>query len=496
MLANLFKRGITSFTMCNEEPMGFKEVDTLRVGLLGVSLISIIAISYPIGYFALYSMANYQELLPEILVDSPLIFEDIEIIRVLKIVSVFMFVLPQIISLILWLVMPSFIEYRYSLEALPPKYEYIDDLMKKIALKIGIRPPNMLYNRRNAATCFNMGKREGESTIVVSEWLLTSLDADELEAALTHEMAHTKNRDVTLMAYFAAVRWAILLSPGCISLGFLYFSFRFSSSPLAFLYLPGFWVLIAVFFLVYIFLAFGIQWFSRLRETAADARASLFVDKDVLKRTIYKVACARHARMFFVSSCLEISSPYAGGIFSTHPGLYKRYKNIDKKKYIIETGNPPSLKFCVSSAFSIFIFTLLVGYISTVLYVYTTSQLPQDIPFVFLGPALTAGLLLLYYEYLPWKYISAVILLISLIHFAVFFVFMLLSYFVWEYFLLPVTEILPPESMAIVDASTRYGGDLLDMVEALLKQRILFLVITFLITGFLRYVKKYIKSVH
>jgi hypothetical protein len=306
-------------------------------------------------------------------------------------------------------------------------------------------------------------------------------------------MAHTKNRDVTLMAYFAAVKWAILLSPLFIFLGFSYFSYRFSSSPITFLYVFEFWVIITVFFLVYIFLALGIQWFSRLRETAADARASLFIDENALKRALYKLASARYTRMHFVSPCLTISSAHgAGGIFSTHPPVYKRYENLDKKKYIIGTSSPPSLRFCLASALSIFIFTLLIGYILTVLYVYTTGQLPQDMPFVFLGPILTAVLLVSYYEYLPWKHIGAIILLIAFIHFLVFSVLMLLSYIIWQHLLLPATEILPPESMAIVDASTLFGGNLSEMIKALLKQRTFFLVFASLVTGFLKYAKRYI----
>ena len=480
--------------MYHEGPNGCKNVDTLRIGLLGFSLISIIILSYPIGYFAVHSMTNYQELLPKTPASNPLIIGDIEPIRAFKTISVFMFVLPQIISLILWLVMPIFIKYRYSLETLPAEHSHVYDLVQKIVPKIGVSPPKILYNRRDAATCFNMGKREGESTIVVSKWLLTHLNSDELEAVLTHEMAHTKNRDVTLMAYFAAVRWAILLSPLSISLGFLYFSFRFSSSPVIFLYVFGFWVLIAIFFIVYVLLAFGIHWFSRLREAAADARTSLFVDKNVLKRALYKLACARYTRMLFVSPCLMILSAHGqGGIFSTHPPVYKRYENLDKNKYIIDANRLPSLRFCFTSAASIFIFTLLIGYLSTVLHVYTTSQLPQDIPFIFLGPTITAILLVLYYEYLPWKYIGAIILLIAFIHFIVFSALMLITHLVWQYYLLPTTEILPPESMAIVDATTMLGGSFSEMIGILLKQRVLFLTITSLITIFLKYVKKYMK---
>lgn len=462
-------------------------MDTLRIGLLGFSLISLIIIAYPISYFAVHSATSYQELLPGVPAS------EISIMRNVRILSIFMFILPQIISLLLWYVMPSFVRRWYSLEALPPRYTYVYDIVKKIASRMGVQPPAVLYTQKNVANCFNLGKRESESTIVISNWLVTRLHSEELEAVLAHEIAHTKNRDVTLMAYFSAARWIILFSPLFAICGLIYFSFQSSKSPIGYLYDPWFWSLIIPFLLVYISLILGIQWFSRLREITADAQASLFVDKNILKRILYKLACARATQMALVSPCLMMSSAHGfGGILSTHPPVYKRYLMLDKKKYIIDTGEPPSFRFCFTSAVSIFIFTQLVILIFSTLYVSSTKQMPQDMPFIFISPIITAFILVLYYEYIPWKYLGFIVLLIAFLKVMILSMSALFFSFIVQRFLLPLIEVFPPENKLVVESVVMQGGNLSETAIDLLEHEAQFFIITFLIMISLKYAKKYI----
>lgn len=473
--------------MCSEELTGHKEVDTLRIGLLSSSLISMIFISYPLSYLFSSLLFHYQELVPGI--SAGRIFE----LRTLKTTGIFFFILPQVTSLILWYVMPFIIKKWYTLGSLPPTHG-VYDLVQKIASKMDIPPPNILYTQRDVANCFNLGRREGESTIVISQWLLTHLSPDELKAVLAHELAHTKNRDVTLMAYFAAVRWTILLSPLFAISGGCYILFQLGASPHLLLYVPIFWILLAFVILLYILLALGIQWFSRLREAVADARVSLLIDKNILKRALYKFACARTLRMLPVSPCLMISSAHGiGGIFSTHPPVHKRYESLDKEKHIIDTSKPPSLRFCFITACCVFIFTLFIGYLFSILYLFATEQLPQDMPVIFFGPVITAGLLVLHYDYISVKYVGLIIFLIAFVQFLTFFVLVLLNYLIWQY-LLPF-GVLSAETVLIDVVETSIGGreNLLGLLVELLESRAQFLVITFLMYFFLKYTRKYMK---
>ena len=474
--------------MQDGEPKGRKEVDTLRVALVGFSLISIIILSLSMFYAILYFAANHGGLLSD---NSDI---SMTLLRTFKVLLTVVLVLPQVISLVIWLATPSFIKRWYKLQPLPPEYTHIYDYVQEIASKLGIKPPKILYTQKEVTNCFNLGRTEWESTIVISTWLVNHLDSDELQAVLIHEMAHTKNRDVTLMAYFSAVRRVISLLPLFFLLSLLCLPLSFGFSPLWWLNAPEYLAFLLVFFgcttFVCILIIFGIQWFSRLREIAADARVSLLIDKNILKRTLYKLACARYTRMLFVSSCLMMSgTKRGGGIFSTHPSLYERYFNLNKERFIIDTSRP-SLKFCFTTALSIFLFTILISYVTIIPLIFIKWG-TWIMWFSFLPPVIIAGLLFFYYPYLPIKYSGVIIILITVIDSVFYYGLMLYSYGNSLIFSAP-PQGLPPGSIAannIVPNNVDWTATL----TFFLRQSILFAILTFLITVFLRLTKNVYK---
>lgn len=457
-------------------------VDTFHVALLGFSLISIIVFTYTLGYFLVYSAVDSQEL------PSGIFSEDPFVIEATKTVAFYMFILPQIISLMLWYVMPSFIKDWYALEPLPPAYRHIRVTVEKMASRMGISPPHILYSRRNIANCFNLGKREGESTVVISEWLVRYLNQGELEAVLSHEMAHTKNRDVTLMAYFAAVKWTVLLSPLFVYCG-ISSVFQFDSS-IDFLFYSEFWIIVIPFFLLYLVLFLGIQWFSRVREAAADAQASLFAGREILKKTIYTLSCAKSMRLAFVPSCLMTCGGSFGGILFTHPPLNKRLEMLEKTKYIQNTTNPPSLKSVLTSSLSLFMFIQLVNLFVSALHVIITGSPSQVMPLLFLNPIITAVLLVLYYDYVTLKYYGVIIFFVSSLHvilpLALIIIISLLAQYIY-----PFSDGFSTETKDLILYIAYLGKDLWKTTGFLLKGAVRFFVISFLIAVLLNYSKKY-----
>lgn len=474
-----------------------KEVDTFRVALLGFSLISIIVSTFFIGYFMYRSIANYQESLlghQEILPGMYSI--DQYDVRAASMVAVLIFILPLTISFVLWYVMPSIIKRWNALKPLPSEYSYVYDRVQKIASKMGISPPIVLYTQKNIVNCFNLGKREGESALVISNWLLTHLNPDELEAVLAHEMAHTKNRDVTLMAYFAVAQRILFLFPVLVLFIFLYSFLHFGYPTLPVVLSPLFWGPFIVFFVIYSLLVLGIQWFSRLREATADARASLFVDKTILKRVLYKFAGRRSMRIPFASSCLMMSDNRRfGSIFSTHPPLHKRYGMLDQKKYIIDYEKSPSLRFCFITALSIFVLLQLINYIFSALVLSITGDLPHGMLVYVFNPVIIATLFVLYYGYLSRKYVGVIILLIALLQFIVFIVLGVPSFLFAKYVLLPAAESVPSEMSNIMSYVVDLVENFSETIKMfLLTDILLFSLITFLLVVLLNYVKHVCKK--
>lgn len=470
--------------MYDQELKGRKEVDTLRVTLLGFSLISVIIPSLSVFYVFMHSAVNYEGFLSDTSDMS------IALLSVLKVLLITVLILPQAVSLLVWLATPTFIKRWYNLQALPPEYTHIRELAQEIASRMGISPPKILYTQKEVANCFNVGRTERESTLVMSKWLADNLNSDELKAVLIHEMAHTKNRDVTLMAYFSAVKRIIFFLPPSLLLSLICIPLYFNVSPLLYLDFRFFllWIFFGYLTFVCALFIFGIQWFSRLREVAADARVSLFIDKNILKRTLYRLACVRSIRMLFVSSSLMISGTRKGGILSTHPPLHERYLNLDKERFIIDTSKSPSVKFCFTTALSIFTFVMFITYLFS-LYFFIIAKIPPSFgPILF--PVVTAGLLFLHYHYLPIKYIGIIILLITIIS-SVFF-FGLMEYAYLYQLLFSPPDYMPPGETIQINEIVPRDVDFTATMKCFLQQRALFALFTFLITGSLWLVKKYV----
>lgn len=465
---------------------GHKEVDTLRVALVGFSLISVIVVSLFLLYVSLQYATAQEEFLPDTSEMS------IAMVHLFRKLLIFVLILPQVISLILWVVTPTLVKRRYNLQTLPPEYSYIHDSVQKIASKMGISPPKILYTQREVANCFNLGRTEHESTIVISKWLADHTTPDELKAVLIHEMAHTKNRDVTLMAYFSAVKRVIVFLPLFLLVGFVYIPLYFGESLLLWLGAPEILVFFLIFFgclvFVCILIIFGIQWFSRLRETAADARVSLFIDKNTLKRTLYKLACARCMRMLFVSSSLMISGASGGGILSTHPPLNERYLNLDRKRFIIDTSKPLPLTFYFTTAISMALLTELISLVIVAPCMFITELIDWITGIAFLYPVIIGGLLVSYYHYLSIKHIGVITILITIIKSLFLFGSMIYSSAGWV--ISPTAPgYVPPGYNAAMDAIGIGWG-----VDWIASFALLFGTLTFLITIFLRFVKAYVKQ--
>lgn len=73
------------------------------------------------------------------------------------------------------------------------------NLVETLAITAGLPMPRVEIMETGELNAYAAGLTPGSSTVAVTRGLLQTLDADELEAVLAHEMTHIKNRDVRLM---------------------------------------------------------------------------------------------------------------------------------------------------------------------------------------------------------------------------------------------------------------------------------------------------------
>jgi hypothetical protein len=113
--------------------------------------------------------------------------------------------------------------------------------------------------------------------------------------------------------------------------------------------------------------------------------------------------------------------------------------------------------------------------------------------FSFLLPVITAGLLFFYYPYLSMKYICVLIFLITAIGSVVYFGFMLQAYASSLIFPSPLQGV-PPGGTSAMSIAVPEKVDFIASIIYFLRQRVLFAILTFLITVFLRLTKELYKT--
>ena len=166
--------------------------------------------------------------------------------------------------------------------------------------------------------------------------LLDTLEDDELEGVLAHELAHVKNRDVAVMTIasflstlaFIIVRW-----------GWLFGGRGRNQAPVI--------VAIVVSLLVWVVSFFLIRALSRYREYSADRGAATITGKpSALASALLKISgrmdqvpkedLREQAEMnaFFI---IPIRSGFIGKLASTHPPTEKRVEQLRQLEREMET---------------------------------------------------------------------------------------------------------------------------------------------------------------
>lgn len=70
-----------------------------------------------------------------------------------------------------------------------------------VAAKLGVRPPSLYLIDDPFPRLFSVGRGPTSSTVAISTGALVALRREELEAALAHELAHVRRRDVLVQTF-------------------------------------------------------------------------------------------------------------------------------------------------------------------------------------------------------------------------------------------------------------------------------------------------------
>ncbi len=218
-----------------------------------------------------------------------------------------------------------------SREELPEVY----NLLENLCISRGLRMPTLRVIEADGMNAFASGLHEGRFSVTVTRGLLESLDRDELEAVLGHELTHIINRDVRTMvvaAIFAGIITLICqIIYRSILWGGVWSGGRSDRRNGNF----GLFLLIAmVVGAVGYFLAIVIRMaISRTREYVADAGSvELTHNPDAMISALQKVSGHAHleAPESMRAMFLEDDDEGIMGLFATHPPVGKRIEALTR----------------------------------------------------------------------------------------------------------------------------------------------------------------------
>ncbi|WP_458208483.1 zinc metalloprotease HtpX [Haladaptatus sp. NG-SE-30] len=208
------------------------------------------------------------------------------------------------------------------------EYPQLHAMVGRLSQQADLPKPKVAVSDQRVPNAFATGRSQKKAAVCVTTGLLQTLNQEELEGVIAHELAHVKNRDMMVMTIasflstiaFMVVRWGWLFGGGD----------RRNQAPI--------WVAIIASLVVWIVSYILIRALSRYREFAADrggatitgkpsALASALMTIDGRMDKVPKEDLRQEAEMnaFFI---IPIRSGFIGKLFSTHPSTERRVERL------------------------------------------------------------------------------------------------------------------------------------------------------------------------
>jgi heat shock protein HtpX len=86
-----------------------------------------------------------------------------------------------------------------------PQYIFLNDTVEGLAIAAGIPKPKVYVVPSDEINAFATGKDPEHASVAVTTGLMRTLDRQELEGVIAHEISHVRNRDVQFMTLVAVL---------------------------------------------------------------------------------------------------------------------------------------------------------------------------------------------------------------------------------------------------------------------------------------------------
>jgi heat shock protein HtpX len=230
-----------------------------------------------------------------------------------------------------------------------PRYKQLHNVVEEMAIAAGLPKPQVYVIPDPDPNAFATGKDPEHACIAVTQGLLDSLNRDELQGVVAHELGHVRNYDIRVLTVIAALIGAVMLLVefGSRTMAWGGGGRRRSSDRSG----GGGGIILLVFWVIGIILAPFIAQLlamavSRQREFLADASgAELTRNPAALASALQKIDAAVEPTRSIkkgtahlcianpLGSSLDDKEGFFANLFSTHPPIQKRIMLLKAMAY-------------------------------------------------------------------------------------------------------------------------------------------------------------------
>lgn len=213
-----------------------------------------------------------------------------------------------------------------------PSQKWLLERVGYYAKAMGIALPEVGVYQSLEVNAFATGASKNSALVSFSVGLLETMNKEEIDGVIGHEIAHIANGDMVTMALIQGVVNTFVIFLSRIAATIVSRAFTRGRGSVGFSYF-----LIAMLFQV----VFGIlaspivYWFSRQREFRADADSARYGSKEKMigglkkLQQLQKKIDTKHPEM----ATMKISGKDIASLFSTHPPLSERIRRLEQISY-------------------------------------------------------------------------------------------------------------------------------------------------------------------
>lgn len=208
-----------------------------------------------------------------------------------------------------------------------PTEIWLVDTIRRHAQRTGIGMPEVAIYDSPDMNAFATGMMRDSALVAVSSGLLQSMDKDEIDAVLGHEITHVANGDMVTLALIQGVVNTFVVFVSRV-VGYVVDRVVFKTERG---YGPGFWITtIAAELVLGILATMVVMWFSRYREFRADAGGARLAGRDRMIAALRRLQSNEEAQLPQQLQAFGISG--GGGfmrLFMSHPPIEERIAALE-----------------------------------------------------------------------------------------------------------------------------------------------------------------------